>query len=141
VRPDGKITMPLVEDLPASGKTPTELARDTEAVLATYIRDPVVTVIVTGFVGPYSQQVRVVGEAVNPQAIAYREKMSVLDVMIAVGGLTEFAAGNRASIVRRVGGEPQQFGVRLDDLIREGDISANVTMLPGDTLIIPETWF
>ncbi|TDY03783.1 polysaccharide export outer membrane protein [Thiohalophilus thiocyanatoxydans] len=141
VRPDGKITTPLIEDLPASGKTPTRLARDMEKVLRKYIRDPVVTVIVTGFVGPYSQQVRVIGEAVNPQAIPYREHMSVLDVMIAVGGLTEFAAGNRASIVRRVNGKSQQFGVRLGDLVKEGDIEANVPVRPGDTLIIPESWF
>jgi len=141
VRPDGKITTPLVEDLPASGKTPTRLARDMEKVLRKYIRDPVVTVIVTGFVGPYSQQVRVIGEAVNPQAIPYREDMSVLDVMVAVGGLTEFAAGNRASIVRKVNGKVQQFGVRLGDLVKEGDIEANVPVRPGDTLIIPESWF
>lgn len=141
VRPDGKITTPLIEDLPASGKTPTRLARDMEKVLRKYIRDPVVTVIVTGFVGPYSQQVRVIGEAVNPQAIPYREHMSVLDVMVAVGGLTEFAAGNRASIVRRVNGKSKQFGVRLGDLVKEGDIKANVPVRPGDTLIIPESWF
>lgn len=141
VRPDGKITTPLVEDLPASGKTPTRLARDMEKVLRTYIRDPVVTIIVTGFSGPYSQQVRVVGEAVNPQAIPYREDMTVLDVMIAVGGLTEFAAGNRSSIVRKVGGKSKQFGVRLGDLLKEGDVQANVPVMPGDTLIIPESWF
>jgi polysaccharide biosynthesis/export protein len=141
VRPDGKITTPLVEDIPASGRTPTQLARDMEEVLATYIRDPVVTVIVTGFLGPYSQQVRVVGQAVNPQAIPYREHMTALDVMIAVGGLTEFAAGNRASIVRDVDGQVHQYGVRLNDLIKRGDINANVPVLPGDTLIIPETWF
>lgn len=141
VRPDGKITTPLVEDLPASGKTPTRLARDMEKVLRTYIRDPVVTVIVTGFVGPYSQQVRVIGEATNPQAIPYREDMTVLDVMIAVGGLTEFAAGNRASIVRKVDGKSRQFGVRLSDLVKDGDIGANVPVRPGDTLIIPESWF
>lgn len=141
VRPDGKITTPLVEDLPASGKTPTQLARDMERVLRKYIRDPVVTVIVTGFVGPYSQQVRVIGEAVNPQAIPYREHMTVLDVMIAVGGLTEFAAGNRASIVRKVNGKLEQYGVRLGDLVKEGDIKANVPVRPGDTLIIPESWF
>jgi polysaccharide biosynthesis/export protein len=141
VRPDGKITTPLIEDVPASGKTPTQLARDMEEVLATYIRDPIVTVIVTGFVGPYSQQVRVVGQAVNPQALAYRENMTTLDVMIAVGGLTEFAAGNRATLVREVDGQVRQYGVRLNDLVKRGDISANVPVLPGDTLIIPETWF
>jgi polysaccharide export outer membrane protein len=141
VRPDGKITTPLIEDVPATGLTPTELARDMEEVLATYVLDPVVTVIVTGFTGPYDQQVRVVGEAVNPQGVPYREDMTALDLMIQVGGLTEFAAGNKASIVRVVDGQPKQFSVRLDDLIKRGKIEANVYMLPGDILIIPETWF
>ena len=141
VRPDGKITTPLVEDVQASGKTPTELARDLEEMLMVYVRDPVVTVMVTGFRGPFSQQVRVVGEAVNPQAIAYSENMTLLDVMVQVGGLTEFAAGNKASIVRVVDGQTRQYGVRLDDLVKRGNIGANVAVLPGDILIIPETWF
>jgi polysaccharide biosynthesis/export protein len=141
VRPDGKISTPLVEDLVAAGKTPTQLARDAERALATYLKEPLVTVMVTGFVGPYSQQIRVVGEAAKPQVLAYREHMSLLDVMIAVGGLTEFAAGNRSVVVRVVDGHQKQFGVRLDDLIRGGDISANAQILPGDILIIPESWF
>jgi polysaccharide export outer membrane protein len=141
VRPDGKISTPLVEDLVAAGKTPTQLARDIERVLANYLKEPLVTVMVTSFVGPYSQQIRVVGEAGKPQVLSYREKMSLLDVMISVGGLTEFAAGNKASVVRKVDGKEHQFSVRLDDLIREGDISANVLMMPGDILIIPESWF
>lgn len=141
VRPDGKITTPLVEDLPASGKTGTELARDIEKALAKFIQDPVVTVTVTGFVGPYGEQIRVIGQAAKPQALAYREGMSVMDVVIAVGGLTEFAAGNRASIVRTVGGKQQKFGVRLNDLIRDGDISANMPVRPGDILVIPESFF
>ncbi len=141
VRPDGRISTPLVEDVIASGKTPTELAREMEEVLATYIRDPVVTVTVTQFAGAFSQQVRVVGQAVNPQAVAYREGMTALDVIIAVGGLTDFAAGNRSTIVREVGGERRSFGVRLNDLVKRGDIGANVPMLPGDILIIPETRF
>ena len=141
VRPDGKITTPLVEDLPASGKTPFQLARDIEKVLETYIRQPIVTVIAEGFVGPYSEQIRVVGEATAPQAIPYREQMSLLDVMILVGGLTEFAAGNNASIVRVVDGEQRQYRVRIDALLEDGDINANVNMLPGDILIIPESWF
>ncbi len=141
VRPDGRITMPLVEDLQASGKTPSQLARDIERVLAKYVKDPLVTVIVTGFVGPYSQQVRVVGEATQPQALPYREHMTVLDVMIAVGGLTEFAAGNRARLIRVVDGKQQVIRLRLDDLLKDGDITANVPLLPGDTLIIPESWF
>ncbi len=141
VRPDGRISVPLIEDLPATGKTPTALARDIESVLKQYVQDPIVTVIVTGFVGPFNQQVRVVGEATQPQALPYREKMTVLDVMISVGGLTEFAAGNRAVVVRHVDGAEQAFRVRLDDLLRDGDVSANVAMLPGDVLIIPQSWF
>lgn len=141
VRPDGMITTPLVEDLPASGKTPTQLARDIEKVLETYIRQPIVTVLVAGGLGPYSEQIRVVGEAANPQALTYKQDMTLLDLMIQVGGITEFAAGNNASILRVVDGKPTEFRVRLDDLIRDGDISANVDMLPGDILIIPESWF
>lgn len=141
VRPDGKITTPLVEDLPASGKTSTELARDIEETLAKYLQQPVVTVVITGFVGPFTEQIRVVGEASQPQALPYREHMSLMDVMIAVGGLTDFAAGNRASIIRNIDGEQQQFRVRLDDLIRDGDISANVPVYQGDVLVIPESYF
>lgn len=141
VRPDGKISTPLVEDMVAAGKTPTQLARDLERELAKYLKEPLVTIIVSGFVGPYSQQIRVVGEAAKPQVLPYREQMSVLDVMIAVGGLTEFAAGNQARLIRNVGGKQQEYGVRLDDLVRLGDISANVQMMPGDILIIPESWF
>jgi polysaccharide export outer membrane protein len=140
VRPDGKITTPLVEDIVAIGKTPSRLARDIEAALKKYIQDPVVTVVVTNFVGPYNQQIRVVGQATKPQGLPYRENMTLLDVMIAVGGLTEFAAGNRATIMRTYG-EKQQFAVRLNDLLRNGDISANVDMRPGDVLIIPESFF
>lgn len=141
VRPDGKISTPLIEDVPASGKTPTQLARDMERELAVYVKNPVVTVMVAGFVGPYSEQIRVVGEAANPQALAYRDQMTLLDLIIVVGGLTEFADGNNASIVRVVNGEWKQFGVRIDDLINEADISANAYLLPGDILIIPESWY
>ena len=140
VRPDGKIATPLVEDLPAIGKDATTLARDIEKALAKYIRDPVVTVIVTGFVGPYSEQIRVVGEAQKPQILPYRQKMTVLDVMIAVGGLTDFADGNGATLLRASDGN-KQYSVRLKDLIRRGDISANVEMKPGDVLIIPQSFF
>ena len=140
VRPDGKITTPLVEDIPATGQTPTQLARTIEKALAKYIQDPVVTVIVTGFQGPLEQQVRVVGQAAKPQALAYREKMTLLDIMIAVGGITEFADGNKATILR-MGEKPQQFSVRLNDLVKYGDVSANVEMRPGDVLIIPESFF
>ncbi len=141
VRPDGRISVPLIEDLQAAGKTSTELARDIEAVLSEYLQDPIVTVIVTEFVGPFSQQVRVVGEAAEPQAIPFRERMTTLDVMIAVGGLTEFAAGNRAVLVREAEDGKKNFRVRLDDLLKEGDMSANVEVLPGDVIIVPQAWF
>lgn len=140
VRPDGKISTPLVEDLVAQGKTSVEIARDIEKALSKLVRDPVVTVIVTQFVGPYSQQIRVVGEAAKPQALPYKQKMTVLDVMIAVGGLTDFADGNGASIVR-ASESNKRYSVRLKDLIKRGDISANVEMKPGDILIIPQGWF
>jgi len=141
VRPDGKITTPLVEDLQASGKTPNQLARDIEQVLTRYVQTPVVTVIITTFGGAYSQQIRVIGEAAKPQALPYRERMTLLDVMIAVGGFTDFAAGNRASILRTEGGKTHQFRVLLTDLIRGGDLSANVEMRPGDVLVIPQSFF
>ena len=141
VRPDGKISTPLIEDMQAAGKTPTQLARDLEKELKKYVQDPIVTVIVTGFVGPFNQQIRVIGEAANPAAIPYRERMTVLDVMIAVGGLTQFAAGNRAVVVREIDGKPRSLRVRLDDLVKDGDVSANVALLPGDVLIIPQSWF
>jgi polysaccharide export outer membrane protein len=140
VRPDGRITTPLVEDLPALGKDPTMLARDIEKALGKYIRDPVVTVVVTGFVGPTSEQIRVIGEAQKPQAIPYRQNMTVLDVMIAVGGLTDFADGNRA-VLLRVGEGNRQYTVRLKDLVKRGDVSANVDVKPGDVVIIPQSWF
>ena len=140
VRPDGKITTPLVDELVAQGKNSVEVARDIEKLLGKYVRDPVVTVIVTSFVGPYSEQIRVVGEAAKPQFLPYKQKMTLLDVMIAVGGLTDFAAGNRATILR--GGEgAKQYSVRVADLIKHGDISANVEMKPGDILIIPQSYF
>lgn len=140
VRPDGKVSAPLVDELVAQGKTPPELARDIEKKLSTYVRDPVVTVIVTGFVGPYSEQIRVVGEAARPQFLPYKQKMTLLDVMISVGGLTDFADGNRA-IIQRTSDAGKQYSVRLKDLIKRGDISANVEMRPGDILIIPQSFF
>jgi polysaccharide export outer membrane protein len=140
VRPDGRITTPLVEDLQAQGRNPTDLARDIEKALAKLIRDPVVTVVVTGFQGPFAEQIRIVGEAAKPQALPYRQNMTVLDVMIAAGGLTDFADGNRAVLVR--GAEQNKsYRVRLHDLIKRGDISANVDVKPGDVLIIPQSWF
>jgi polysaccharide export outer membrane protein len=140
VRPDGMITTPLIEDLPALGKTPTELAREMEKALAKYIRDPVVTVVVTTFVGPAREQIRVVGEAAKPQTLPYRKNMTVLDVMIAAGGLTEFADGNAARIYRVADGG-KLYTVRLRDLLKRGDITANAEMEPGDILIIPQSWF
>jgi polysaccharide export outer membrane protein len=140
VRPDGRITTPLIDDLEALGKTPTELERDMEKALVKYIRDPVVTVIVTGFTGPASEQIRVIGEAAKPQILAYRKDMTVLDVMIAAGGLTDFADGNAARIFRVADGG-KLYSVRLRDLVKRGDITANVTMRPGDILIIPQSWF
>ena len=140
VRPDGKISAPLIEDLPALGKDPTTLARDIEKALSKYIRDPVVTVIVTSFNGPYTEQIRVVGEATKPQALPYRQGMTVLDVMIAVGGLTDFADGNKASILRTSEGG-RQYSVRLRDLVKRGDISANVDVKPGDIVLVPQSWF
>ena len=141
VRPDGKITTPLVEDVQASGKTPTELAREMEERLGTYIKNPVATVIVTSFIGRFSEQIRVVGQAAQPQSLPYREHLTLLDVMISVGGLTEFASGNSASLVRTEDGTQKQYRVRIDDLLNDGDISANVAMRPGDIVIIPEAWF
>ncbi len=140
VRPDGKLAAPLIEDLPALGKDPTTLSRDIEKALAKFIRDPVVTVIVTQFVGPYSEQIRVVGEATKPQVLSYKQKMTLLDVMIAVGGVTDFADGNGATILRSAEGN-KQYSVRIKDLIKRGDVSANVEMKPGDVLIIPRSWF
>ncbi|MDG4552735.1 MAG: polysaccharide export protein [Candidatus Competibacter sp.] len=155
VRPDGKISTPLVEDLQASGKTSAQLAKDLEKALETYIRQPIVTVIVAGGIGPYSEQVRVIGQVAgsrggqasgsqsgkaNAQAIAYRRQMTLLDVMIAVGGLNEFAAGNKTKLVRMEDGQQNEYEVHLDDLLN-GDISANVDILPGDILIVPESWF
>ena len=140
VRPDGKVTAPLIDEITAQGKTPTELAREVEKALSKYVRDPIVTVIVTNFVGPYSEQIRVVGEAAKPQVLPFKQKMTMLDVMIAVGGLTDFADGNAATIVRASEGN-KQYSVRLKDLIKRGDVSANVEMKPGDILIIPQGLF
>jgi polysaccharide export outer membrane protein len=141
VRPDGRISVPLVSDLVAAGKTPTQLQDEIAEKLKKYVQNPVVTVLVKSFQGPLDQQVRVIGAAVDPQAIPFRENMSVLDVMIATKGLTKYAAGNRAVIVRRVGNKEERIPVHLSDLIRDGDISQNKLMKPGDTIIIPESYF
>ncbi|HTU02771.1 MAG TPA: XrtA/PEP-CTERM system exopolysaccharide export protein, partial [Candidatus Sulfotelmatobacter sp.] len=140
VRPDGKVSVPLVDDLVCIGKDSTSLARDIEKALSKYIRDPVVTVVVMGFVGPYSEQIRVIGEAAHPQALPYRQNMTLLDVMIVVGGITDFADGNQATLMRPSDGN-RLYAIRLKDLLRRGDISANVDVKPGDILIIPQSWF
>jgi polysaccharide export outer membrane protein len=140
VRPDGKISTPLVEDTIAAGRTPTELARDIEKSLGKFIRDPVVTVVVGGFQGTFSQQIRIVGEAAKPQSVPYRQDMTILDVMIQAGGLTDFADGNGAVLVRGLEGG-KQYRLRLKDLLKRGDISANVAVKPGDIIIVPQSWF
>jgi len=142
VRPDGRITVPLISDLPAAGKTPTQLAEDIKVKLAEFIQSPNVQVIVNSFSGPFSQQVRVVGQAARPQAIPYRANMTLLDVMISVGGLTEFAAGDKAKLLRtdKATGTQKEFGLRINGLLKKGDASANVRIEPGDVIIIPESF-
>ena len=142
VRPDGRISVPLIEDIMAAGKTPSQLGREVEERLKKYVQDPIVTVIVRSFIGPFDRQIRVIGEATEPSAIPYRDHMTVLDVMIATKGLTKYASGNRAEIVRRdADGKQETIRVRLNDLIKDGDISENIEMQPGDTLIIQQSWF
>lgn len=141
VRPDGRISIPLVEDIPSAGKTPTELARDIEVRLKKYVQDPTVTVIVDNFVGLPSQQIRVVGQATTPKALPYRADMTILDAMIEVGGLTPYAAGNRAKLTRMVNGKPVATTVRLQDLLQDADLSANAPLQPGDIIMIPQSFF
>jgi polysaccharide export outer membrane protein len=143
VRPDGRITTPLITDMPAVGKTPAVLAADIKAMLSQYIENPLVSVIVNNFSGTYSQQVRIVGATEKPASLPYRANMTLLDAMIAVGGLSEFAAGNRARLVRydKETGQQREFNVRLGDLLKRGDSRANVRLEPGDVIIIPESRF
>ena len=141
VRPDGRLSIPLVEDIVAIGKTPTALAREFEQQLSKYVKEPLVTVIVEGFVGPIPEQIRVIGEAASPRALPYRADMTLLDVMIAVGGLTKYAAGNDSVIIRTAQGEQNTYSVHLNSLIRDGDIESNVALRPGDILIIPQRLF
>lgn len=141
VRPDGRISVPLIENVIAAGKTPSQLGTEIEEILKEYIQEPKVTIIVTGFVGPFAEQIRIVGEAAEPRAISFKRNMTILDAMIQVGGLTEYAAGNRAVIVRKVDGQEKIYRVRLNDLLRGGDVSANVELVPGDIIIVPETRF
>ena len=141
VRPDGKISTRLVEEIAASGKTSTQLARDIEAAYAEYVKHPVVSVIVNGFVGVPEQQVRVVGEATQPRSVPYRKFMTLLDLMIDVGGITEFASGNDSVLIRTENNTFTSYNLRLDDLVKDGDISANLNLMPGDIVIITESWF
>jgi len=140
VRPDGRISIPLIDDVEAAGKTPSELAHALETRLKDFVKEPAVTVIVHSFNGPLDQQIKVIGEVKTPSAIPYQAQMTTLDVLIKVGGLTEFAAGNGAVLVRGGTGRQHSFGLRLDDLLKDGDISANVPLLPGDVVIIPQSW-
>ena len=142
VRPDGRISIPLVQDIRAAGFTPPELAKRIAQRLKKYVKDPNVTVIVRSFVGLSDLQVRVIGQATEPAAIPYRDGMSLLDVLIATKGLTKFAAGNSAFVIRKLpGGKEEKIHVRLNSLLNDGDMSQNIRMQPGDTLVIPETWF
>ena len=141
VRPDGKITTPLVEDMQAVGKTTTQLARDLETALGDYLKKPVVTVTVTEFVGTFTEQIRVVGQAAEPRALTYRDDLTLLDVIIEVGGLSEFADGNSAKLVRWTSNGKETYDLRLADLLNKGDMSANIDMQPGDIVVIPESWF
>ncbi|MDX1735206.1 MAG: XrtA-associated exopolysaccharide export protein, Rfer_0658/Tmz1t_3282 family [Halioglobus sp.] len=141
VRPDGKLTTHLVEDLQASGKTSTQLARDIERAYSEYVREPVVSVMVGGFAGVPEQMIRVMGEATNPKRVPFKKHMTLLDLMINVGGLTAFADGNNSVLVRMVDGKQTTYSLRLDDLVREGDITADLNLMPGDIIIIAESWF
>jgi len=141
VRPDGMISLPLIHDIRAAGKTPTQLAYDIQARLKKYVTNPVVTVMVNNALGHFSEQIRVVGEAAKPQAIPYQKGMTALDAMIAVGGLTPFAAGDRATLIRTTRGEQKDYQLHLNKLLNDGDMSANVPLKPGDVIVIPQTYF
>ena len=140
VRPDGFVSLPLIGELKAAGKSPGELSQEARAALAKLVLEPVVSVVVTGFQGVYGEQIRIVGEAARPQAVAYRQDMTLLDVMIQVGGVTDFADGNAAVLIRGSEGG-KQYSVRLKDLLKRGDISANVAVMPGDIVMVPQSWF
>ncbi|NIJ29559.1 polysaccharide export outer membrane protein [Sphingomonas insulae] len=143
VRPDGRITTPLINDMPAVGKTPSMLAADMKQALGQYVKDPIVSVIVENFSGTYSQQVRIIGATEKPASIPYRANMTLLDAMIAVGGLNQYAAGNKAKLVRhdRDTGKQSEYQLKISDLLKKGDSSANVSLQPGDVIIIPESMF
>lgn len=143
VRPDGRLTIPLVRDMPAAGKTPTMLQEDIRLQLSQYIQDPIISVIVTEFNGEFNTQIKIVGSTGKPAALPYRANMTVLDAMIAVGGLGEFAAGNKSKLIRtdRRTGKTEEYRLRLTDLLKRGDSKANVLLMPGDTIIVPESTF
>lgn len=141
VRPDGRISLPLVDEIVAAGKTPAELARDIEQRLSVYLRHPIVSVIDTNFVGSFSRQIRIIGEAVQPHALPYRANMTVLDAMIAVGGLTKYAAGDRAKLIRTVNGVRKTYALSLDSLMNDGSLKYNVALAPGDIVVIPQSYF
>ena len=143
VRPDGRITTPLITDMPAVGKTPSMLAQDVKLQLSQYIQDPIVSIILNKFAGTFSQQVRVVGATEKPASIPFRANMTLLDAMIAVGGLSEYAAGNRARLIRfdRDTGTQKEYALRIADLLKKGTSKANVQLMPGDVIIIPESTF
>jgi polysaccharide export outer membrane protein len=140
VRQDGKVSTPLVEDMQAAGKTASTLARDVEKVLSEYVRSPKVNVFVLEAVSAFSQ-VKVTGQVKTPEALPYHEGMTVLDAILAAGGLTDFAAGNRARVVRTVDGKQQEINVRLNKLLDSGDMSQNIPLRPGDVLLIPQSRF
>ena len=140
VRPDGKISTPLVEDMVAVGKTPSQLARDIEKSLAEYVKSPKVNVVVMGAMSVFSQ-VKVIGQVLKPQALPYRDGMTVLDAVLAVGGLGQFAAGNRARLVRTENGKHTEIKVKLDALVNDGDMKQNLPLKPGDVLVVPESRF
>ncbi len=143
VRPDGRITTPLITDMPAVGKTPSMLAEDIKLQLSQYIQEPLVSVIVNKFAGTFSQQIRVVGATEKPASLPYRANMTLLDAMIAVGGLSEYASGNRARLIRfdKESGRQKEYALRLGDLLKKGESKANVMLRPGDVIIIPESMF
>jgi len=147
VRPDGKISTPLIDDLLVIGKTPSQLARDVEENLSQFVRDPLVSIIVGSFQGIYAQQVRIIGQIgggsnrYSAKTMPYRKEMTLLDLIIQLGGIGEFGDGNRSSIIRTIEGKTYQFGVKIDDLVEDGNLSANISILPGDILIVPEAFF
>ena len=141
VRPDGKISMPLVNDMVAAGKTPRQLTDDLTQALSEYVRSPKVNVIVVSFVGTFSDQIRVVGEASHPKVVAYRAGMTILDVMLEAGGLAEHASGNKTKVLRKVGDKTRSISVKLNDLLYDGDVSQNIAMLPGDIVVVPLSIF